>query len=82
METKLDQMRLMLLIPALELFAGAAHQVLQHRHLVEQNRILMLEGRHLPPTMIGSPLALAVTLSALGCVLLVVALRKKRFPTT
>ena len=65
------------LIPAVMLFAGAVHQVVKYLEFAERNRQLMLEGRRLPPTMISSPLALAVALSAVGCIFVVVAFRKK-----
>lgn len=55
----------------------AIFEIFQFRALVERNRILFeTTGEHLPPTLVGSPLALSFVSVMIGCIILAVAYGK------
>ena len=68
-------LRLILLIPAVLLFALAANEVFKHFEVVERGR---KSARRLPPTMYSQHSGAAFAFGALGLVCVVSAFRKSK----
>jgi hypothetical protein len=76
-EKTTERWRRTLLIPAVILLAAALYQVTLYRAVPANYARLGIPREKIPPTAFGEHIGLAVTLVAVGCILIIVSLRNK-----
>jgi hypothetical protein len=70
--------RLIWLLPAALLFAGAGHQFAEHRAVI--TRFAHRPRAAVPPTVYGEHSGLALALACIGLVFVILAFRRPRAP--
>ncbi len=68
--------RLLWLVPAALLFAGAAHQFTEHRAVLARIARSEIPRAKVPPTVYGEHSGMALALACLGLVFVVLAFRR------